>query len=132
RDRMEIWLQSGGTFHRARTLEVTDVAAVTLADVNGDGAPDIYLVRGDDAGAAIQDLLLLNDSTGTHYTSVRLPSVQAGPGRDAVAIDYDHNGKQDLLVLHGDNKHAGPVQLLAFGPPWRFGPPAAHDRGSGH
>ncbi len=116
--RMDVWLQSGGTFHDRLAMWVPHAVAVTLADVNGDGRPDIYLVRGQEKGPAVQDVLLLNNGDGTRFTSVRLPSLQPGPGGAAVAIDYDRNGKQDILVMHGNNVREGPVQLLAFGPPW--------------
>jgi hypothetical protein len=72
--------------------------------------------------STIQDLLLLNDGTGRNFTSVQLPSVQPGMGGSAIPIDYDRNGRMDLVVLHGNNQEEGPVQLLAFGPPWPIGP----------
>jgi hypothetical protein len=123
--RVDVWLQSGGRFHEVLELRMTHVVSVALADVNGDGAPDIYVVRGEHDGAPLQDLMLLNDSTGTRYTSVALPSAQPGPGVGAITVDYDRNGKDDLLVMHGNGKRQGPIQLLAFGPPWPFGAPPA-------
>jgi hypothetical protein len=115
--RLEVDLQRKGVFAQALGLAVSYAQAVTLADVNGDGRQDIYVVRGT-RNVAIQDLLLLNDGTGRSFTSVALPSIQPGLGGSAIAIDYDHNGRDDLVVLHGNNLEEGPVQLLAFGPPW--------------
>ncbi len=114
---LEVDLQRNGAFAPAYGLDVSRAQAVTLADVNGDGSPDIYVVRGV-RGGTTQDLLLLNDGSGRRFTSVALPSAQAGVGGGAVAIDYDRNGKQDLVVMHGNNIEPGPIQLLAFGPPW--------------
>jgi hypothetical protein len=115
--RLEVDLQRRGIFTPAVTVPVSYAQAVTLADVNGDTKPDIYVVRGT-RSAAIQDLLLLNDGTGASFTSVALPSTQPGLGGSAFAIDYDRNGIEDLVVLHGNSLEEGPVQLLAFGPPW--------------
>ena len=33
-------------------------------------------------------------------------------------IDYDQNGKMDFAVLNGYSSAVGPLQLIAFGPPW--------------
>jgi hypothetical protein len=123
--RMDIWIQQNHTFHREASFWVSAAAAVTLADVNGDHRPDIYIVRGERSGGSTRDVLLLNNGNGINYRSVKLPSAPPGPGGDAVAIDYDQNGKQDLLVMHGNNVQEGPIQLLAFGPPWPFGVPSA-------
>jgi FG-GAP-like repeat len=117
---VDIWLQRAGAFHRALEYDVPSPSAVTLADINGDGAPDLYITRGEEDGPAVQDVLLLNDGSGTHWVSVKLPSVQPGPGGGAIPIDYDGNGRQDLVVMHGDSRVVGPIQLLAFGPPWPF------------
>jgi hypothetical protein len=121
---MDVWLQSRGTLHRAYSVSVSHGSAVTLADVNGDKKPDIYIVRGEYGGGTIQDVLLLNNGSGAGFTSIQLPSAQRGPGGDAFPIDYDRNGRQDILVMHGSNRQEGPIQLLAFGPPWPLGPSA--------
>ena len=90
-------------------------AAITLADVNGDKKPDIYIVRGEPGGGTVQDVLLLNNGAGAGFTSVQLPAAQPGPGGDAFPIDYDKNGKQDILVMHGNNVARGPSSC------WRSG-----------
>lgn len=120
--RLEIDLQENGVFTRRLAVPVSYAQAVTLADVNGDGRPDVYVVRGT-RNAKIQDLLLLNDGTGSGFTSVALPSAQSGLGGSAIPIDYDRNGRDDLVILHGNQLEEGPVQLLAFGPPWPAGVP---------
>jgi hypothetical protein len=121
---LDVWLQSGGTLHRVYSLWVPHGAAITLADVNGDKKPDIYIVRGSYSGGPVQDVLLLNGGAGRGFTSVQLPPAQPGPGGDAFPIDFDRNGRQDILVMHGSNRQEGPIQLLAFGPPWPLGAPA--------
>jgi hypothetical protein len=114
---LEVDLQRNGTFVPTYTLPATYAQSIALPDVNNDGRRDIYVVRGA-RNVTIQDLLLLNDGTGAGYTSVNLPSVQPGVGGSGVVLDYDHNGVDDLVVLHGNSAQDGPVQLLAFGPPW--------------
>jgi hypothetical protein len=46
-----------------------------------------------------------------------IPQTTVGAGDDAYALDYDHNGLMDFLVLNGGRVDLpGPVELIAFFP----------------
>jgi FG-GAP-like repeat len=124
-DRLEVDLQQGGTFVKAAAFAVPGAQTVALADVNGDGRPDIYVSCGTGADPGT-DVLLVNAGDGVGYTSVALPGpVDDSAGGGAVPIDFDRNGKTDLVVLHGSKSAYAPIQLLAFGPPWPIIPAVA-------
>ena len=112
--RLRVLLQQGGRFTLVYTRALTDGASVVLADVNGDGRPDIYVVQGS-TGPNEPDLMLLNEGDGTHFAPMAVPQATRGTGDTAYALDYDHNGLQDILVLNGhSNVRQGPLQLIAF------------------
>jgi hypothetical protein len=91
-----------------------DGRAVASGDADGDGRPDLYLVRASGRGNP-PDILLLDRGRGRRYASMRIPQVRGGDGQDAVAIDHDANGLTDFLVLNGRTR-VGPIQLVAFFP----------------
>jgi hypothetical protein len=45
-----------------------------------------------------------------------IPSASGGKAESVWPIDHDGNGLTDFLVLNGDGKVQGPVQLIAFYP----------------
>jgi len=46
-----------------------------------------------------------------------VPGALDGSAESVTALDYDHNGLTDFLVLNGKGAlYPGPVQLLAFFP----------------
>jgi VCBS repeat protein len=103
---------------------------LAVGDVNGDGAPDVYAVDGCDDRVNEPDLLLLNDGTGRDWTQLPLPMLPAGElagcGDTAAMVDFDRDGKQDIVVLNGGGNAQpldldGPDQLLTLGS-WQ--PPA--------
>jgi enediyne biosynthesis protein E4 len=80
-------------------------ARVVPGDVNGDGALDLFVgsrVVAKQYGATPKSHLLLNDGRGT-FTDVTqkiAPALQsAGMVTDAAWVDYDADGKQDLIVV---------------------------------
>ena len=88
-----------------------------MGDADGNGTKDLYVVNG--LGATnMADLMLLNSGNGIAFTSIRIPQTSTGVGDSVVPIDYDRNGKTDFAVLNGYSAAVGPVQLIAFGPPW--------------
>ena len=96
---------------------LTGAVDVTAGDVNGDAAPDLYIVQGRVNGSNAPDRLLLNDGTGTRFTSMQVPQTSVGAGDAAVPLDYDGNGLEDFLVFNGrPYPIRGPVQLIAFFP----------------
>lgn len=103
---------------------------LAVGDVNGDGAPDVYAVDGCDGRVNEPDVLLLNDGTGRDWTQLPLPELPAGElagcGDTAEMMDFDRDGKQDIVVLNGGGNAQpldldGPDQLLTLGS-WQ--PPA--------
>lgn len=108
--RVSIW-------HRGRFRPVYERAlghgrALATGDVDGDGLPDIYLLRGNSRGNPI-DVMLLNRDRGRSFTSMIIPQVYAGDGDDVVAIDHAGSGRTAFLVLNGRSVR-GPVALISF------------------
>jgi FG-GAP-like repeat/FG-GAP repeat len=100
---------------------------VAVGDVNGDGAPDVYAVDGCAGGVNAPDVLLLNDGDGRSWHRLALPALPprelAGCGDTAAMVDFDRDGKQDIVVLNGGGNDQpldldGPDQLLTLGD-WR-------------
>jgi hypothetical protein len=77
-----------------------DVDAV-FADVNGDGAPDLYVVSGGNEAAngspELADRLYLNDGKGHFTRSANIPDIRLNKAAVAVA-DVNHDGAPDFLI----------------------------------
>jgi hypothetical protein len=107
--RPRLYLNDGrGNFQRARDA-LPDVfengSCVAVGDFNGDGHPDIFLgsrVVSRSYGLIPKSHLLLNDGNG-HFMDVTLEKApelsEAGMVSSATWIDYDHDGKLDLVVV---------------------------------
>ena len=111
-NRLRVGLWRGGRFRVAYERRLSYGQAITSGDADGDGRPDLYLVRAGRRGNP-PDILLLDRGHGRRYASMRIPQVRGGDGQDAVAIDHDLNGLTDFLVLNG-RTGMGPLQLVAF------------------
>lgn len=83
-----------------------------MGDVNGDRRDDIYLQLGSGLGNT-PDVVLLNNGSGTGFTTLAVPSTRKGLAEDVIALDWNEDGLDDFLVLNG-NKRPGPVQLITF------------------
>ncbi len=80
-------------------------SSVAVGDFNGDGHPDLFAgsrVVSRSYGLIPKSHLLQNDGTGrfTDVTLEKAPGLsEAGMVSSAVWIDYDHDGKLDLVVV---------------------------------
>jgi hypothetical protein len=107
--RPRLYLNDGhGNFQRARNA-LPDIfenaSAVAIGDFNGDGRADVFLggrVVSRGYGLIPKSHLLQNDGNG-HFVDVtmeRAPQLsEAGMVSSATWIDYDHDGKPDLVVV---------------------------------
>jgi hypothetical protein len=97
-----------GNFQRARDALppiFENGSCVAVGDFNGDGYPDLFIgsrVVSRSYGLIPKSHLLQNDGTGrfTDVTLQKAPELsEAGMVSSAVWIDYDHDGKLDLVVV---------------------------------
>lgn len=121
-----LWRWEDGTF--VRDIDTRDGLpaeaavngqAVQWADVDADGWLDLYLVDSGVDGAGSQNVLLLNDA-GWRFVAVpesagASPDSGAGRGVGAHFLDFDHDGRLDLLLTNGWGAppfDRGPYRLL--------------------
>ena len=106
--RPRLYLNDGkGNFQRARAAlpEIFENGScVAVGDFNGDGHPDLFVgsrVVSKSYGLIPKSHLLESDGNG-HFTDVTLEKApalsEAGMVSSATWIDYDHDGKLDLVV----------------------------------
>jgi hypothetical protein len=115
---LRVALQDHGLFRTGLDMAVSGGRSVGVGDADGNGTRDLYIVGGKVAGSNAPDVMLLNSGDGIRFTSIAIPETSLGSGDSVVPIDYDRNGKTDFAVLNGYSSAVGPVQLIAFGPPW--------------
>ena len=108
-----------GTFEAPKDYLVTDTPTqqntnvtgnpeqIAIADVNGDGVPDIVTADNNDNGSGVNDTpgyvsVLLGQGGGIFDDAVKIP---AGDGSRALAVgDFDGDGKKDVAILDvGEN-----------------------------
>lgn len=102
---------------------------LAVGDVDGMAGPDIYAVDGCVQDVNQPDVLLLNGGDGRSWSDPwplpALPDSElAGCGDQAAMVDFDGDGKQDIVVLNGGGDAQpldidGPDQLLTLGD-WRL------------
>jgi VCBS repeat protein len=107
--------RADGTFAPPHTVLTLHAGmALAMGDVNGDHNPDIYVAGGRTGNANAPDYLLLGNATGG-FTTQPIPETTVGYGDRVYALDYNHDGLTDFLVLNGGGDSAnvpGPTQLL--------------------
>jgi FG-GAP-like repeat len=90
---------------------------VAAGDVNGDSFPDLYvLYSGYTSGAYnLPDVFLVNDGTGTGFSTASLPQTSKGSGFSVYPIEADADPPTEFLVTNGRGSFKGPIQLIDFG-----------------
>jgi Na+-translocating ferredoxin:NAD+ oxidoreductase RnfD subunit len=134
-----LWNEPGGTFVRQVLHARGWYSGVAVADVNGDGRPDIFVAGYADpnepvadslAGfptnvAGVRDLLFLNDG-GRRFQEVGVPAgLEASGfrhGLGAVFTDVNGDGRPDLYVANDEDPNELYVNV-----PWPGGPQADPD-----
>lgn len=88
-----------------------DSRGVTVGDFNNDGWMDVIVTR-----YYKPDLILLNNRDGTFYTrSARFHRNPGTRGDMATAVDYDRDGRLDVVLSEGDHfnkQYGGYYRLL--------------------
>lgn len=126
-----------GTFQAAQTLGTgfSYMFAVAVADVNGDGKPDIIATNGGgycDPACIDYVVVLLGNGDGTFEAPVSFPSVY---NTSALAVaDVNGDGKPDLLVTSQfadpDRTQDGAVTVFLGNGDGSFGIGQSYDAGS--
>jgi hypothetical protein len=125
-----------GTFQAAVTYGsggIGDTNSVAVADVDGDGRPDLVTVNVTGSSANGSVGVLLGNGDGTFQKAITYSSGGQGPFAVAIA-DLNGDGKPDLAVTNcGDDCGAadGSVAVLLGNGDGTFQTPVAYDSGGG-
>jgi hypothetical protein len=114
-----------GSFGDAWSHPLTAGRGLAVGDVDGSGSPDVLAVQGCVDSINQTDVLLLNGGDLTSWTDMpNMPADVPGCGDAAAALDFDHDGMDDLVIQNGAYVRAGvlpgPDQLLTLGS-WGLG-----------
>jgi hypothetical protein len=117
--KLSVFVNTNGKFSSGFSTALQYGYSLAAGDVNSDNRPDLYVMRGRDAGGAnAPDQVYLNDGAGASFTLMSsIPSTSQGAPDSVVPLDYDGNGLTDFLVLNGGGEKEsgpGPVELIAF------------------
>jgi hypothetical protein len=117
RYRLTIRLRTHGRFgpavYRRRLFNGSGFA---VGDIDGVTGKDIFAVQGCVEGTNRNDILLLNRRNGRRWLREAVPGGIPGCGRAAATIDFDRDGRSDVVVLNGGGRFGpGPDQLLTTG-----------------
>jgi hypothetical protein len=112
--RVSLWRGRQRGFEVEWERELRSGRALASGDVNGDGAVDLFVLRGSGDGNPA-DLVLVNQGRGGGFRPIAIPQTSRGDADDVLALDHDGNGLTDFVVLNG-GREPGPVQLIAFFP----------------
>ncbi|MER9852313.1 FG-GAP-like repeat-containing protein [Mesorhizobium sp. M0106] len=85
---------------------LAELGSCVLADVNGDGATDIFRYRGSDNSARLWL------STGVDFKEYTVPSI---PEKSAVLRDFDNDGRMDVITVAGEER-TGSVRVFSLRP----------------
>jgi hypothetical protein len=108
----------GGKFTSVRAVNLGNGWSVTWVDLNNDGRLDLYVVQtaptGDPGSRPdVADLLLMQTKYAT-FDVVRPAVLKGWPGsgESSAVLDYDRDGRMDVLVSNGRVRWPGPARLL--------------------
>ena len=112
--RVQLFLNEGGKYPSKPVfnLKVTDGVDVAFGDVNGDGAPDMFVLQGDRNGGQI----FLNDGGGQKWTpGPKTPAPPGGSGDSVTAFpNYKGSHRTAFIVNNGYETATGPRQFWVF------------------
>jgi len=106
--------------------DITQMSSVAIADLNGDGIPDVIISDG--SGPAVGVRVLLNDGHGDLAADVSYPS-ETGTGAGPVSVtvaDINGDGKPDLVTANGSD---GTVSVLINNGDGSFAAPVTYAAG---
>ncbi|MER9684195.1 VCBS repeat-containing protein, partial [Mesorhizobium sp. M0184] len=105
---------------------LAELGSCVLADVNGDGATDVFRYRGSDNSARLWL------STRVDFKEYTVPSI---PGTSAILRDFDNDGRMDVITVAGEER-TGSVRVFSLRPsstamtPVQFTPPTGMTAGT--
>lgn len=125
-----VTIDAEGDFTLAPPQSFTDIPGMTslaVADVNGDGIPDVIISDGSSSAAGVR--VLLNDGHGVLAVDLSYPSETgngSGPASVTVA-DLNGDGAPDLVTANGPD---GSVSVLLNNGDGSFAAPVSYPAGS--
>ena len=107
--------------------DITQMSSIAVADVNGDGIPDVIISNGSGSAAGVR--VLFNDGHGNLAADVSYPTeTSAGLGPvSVIAADINGDGKPDLVTANGNN---GTVSILINNGDGTFAAPVSYAAGT--